>query len=163
MRRFWGLVGEGVCGVFQPWIHRRWVLGLGARKGMRQQSWFGGSVAVLTTLVAAEGGSELQGNWPNRQTTANGVSNDVDMSRSWVGTTWTITEKIIYRRLGCLWVPPGRDRGRVGCSCEEVPANKIRADWAQGLKRGDGRAILNRCDDRRGRVGWAAMRTGVGM
>ena len=55
MRRFWGLVAEGVCGVFMPWVHGRWVLGLGAWS-MRQLSWFGGPVAGLTTVVAAGGG-----------------------------------------------------------------------------------------------------------
>ena len=85
------------------------------------------------------------------------------MSRIWVGTTWPITPKNIYRRQGCLWVPFGRDRGRAGCGYERVAANKIRGDWAQGGKRGDGRAILNRCGDKRGRVGWAAMGAGDGM
>ena len=105
----------------------------------------------------------MQGNRPNRQITADGASNDAAMSRSWEGTTWPITDKIFYRRQGCLWVPPGRDRGRAVCSCEQVPANKSRGDWAQGVKRGGGRANLNRCGDRRGRVGWAAMGAGVGM
>ena len=49
------------------------------------------------------------------------------------------------------------------CSCEREPANKRRGEWAQGVKRSDGRAILNRCGDRPGRVGWAAMGAGVGM
>ena len=30
---------------------------------------------------------------PNRQITAGGASKDVDMSRSWEGTTWPITPK----------------------------------------------------------------------
>ena len=60
MRRFWGLVGEGVCGSFKPWVLGRWVLGLGACWAMRQQSWFGGSVAVLTTVVAAGGGRKFK-------------------------------------------------------------------------------------------------------
>ena len=108
-------------------------------------------------------GSEFRGNRPNRQITAEGASNNADMSRSWVGTAWPITEESIYRRQGCLWVPPGRDRGRAGCSCERVPANKSRGDWAQGVKRVDGPAILNCCGDRRGRVGWAAMGAGDEM
>ena len=33
----------------------------------------------------------------------------------------------------------------------------------QGVERGDGRAILNRCGDRRGRMAWAAMGAGDGM
>ena len=57
---FGGLVAEGVCGVFMPWVHGRWVLGLGACRAMRRQSWFGGSVAVLTTVVAAGGGRNFQ-------------------------------------------------------------------------------------------------------
>ena len=69
-------------------------------------------------------GSELPGKRPNRQITADGASTDADMGRRWVGTTWPITEKIFYRRQGCLWVPPGRDRGRAVCSCGRVPANK---------------------------------------
>ena len=73
----------------------------------------------------------------------------------------TSNRKILYRRQGCLWVPPVRDRGRAGCSCEQVPANKSRGDWAQGVKRGDGRA-KNCCGDRRGRVGWTALRAGDG-
>ena len=60
-------------------------------------------------------------------------------------------------------MPPGRGRGRAVCCCERVPANKSRGDWAQGVKRSDGRAVLNRCGDRRGRMGWAAMGAGVGM
>ena len=36
VRRFWGLVAEGVCGVFMPWVHGRWVLGLGVCRAMRQ-------------------------------------------------------------------------------------------------------------------------------
>ena len=60
MRRFWGLVGEGMCGGFKPWVHGRWVLGLGACRAMQQQSWFGGSVAVLTTVLAAGGGRNFK-------------------------------------------------------------------------------------------------------
>ena len=60
-------------------------------------------------------------------------------------------------------MPPGRDCGRAGCSCEQVPAYKSRGDRAQGVKRSDGRVILNRCGDRRGRVGWAAMGAADGM
>ena len=60
MRRFWRLVAEGVCGVFMPWVNWRWVLWLGACRAMRQQSWFGGSVAVLTTVVAAGGGQNFK-------------------------------------------------------------------------------------------------------
>ena len=131
VRRFGGLVAEGVCGVFRPWVDER--------------------------------ESELQGNRPNRQITADGASHDADMSLSRVGTTWPIAEKIFYHRQGYLWVPPGRDRGRAVCSCERVPANKSKGDWAQGVERSDERAILNRCGDRRGRVGWAAMGAGVGM
>ena len=127
---FGGLVAEGMCGVFRPWVHGR--------------------------------ESEVPGNRPNRQITADGASNYADISRSWVGTTRPITEKKYYRRERCLWVPPGRDRGRAGCSCEQVPANKNRGDWAQVVERGDGRAILNRCGDRRDRVGWAAMGAGDG-
>ena len=107
-------------------------------------------------------GSKFQGNRPSRQITDDGASNGAAMSRSWVGTTWPITEKIFYRRQGCLCMPPGGDRGRAGCNCEQVPANKSRGDWAPGVERGDGRAILNRCGDRRGRVGWAAMGAGDG-
>ena len=59
-----------------------------------------------------------------------------------------INPKINYRRQGCLWVPPGRDRGRAVRSCAREPANKSRGDWAQGVERsGDGRARLNRGDD----------------
>ena len=74
----------------------------------------------------------------------------------------TSNRKKLYRRQGCLCVPPVRDRGRAGCSCEQVPANKSRGDWAQGVKRGDGRAKKH-YGDRRGRVGWTAMGAGVGM
>ena len=49
-------------------------------------------------------GSEFQGNGPNRHITADGASNDADMSRSWVGTTWPTTEKKITA-----------DRGVFGC------------------------------------------------
>ena len=59
-RRFWRLVAEGVCGVLMPWVHGRWVLGLQACRAMRQQGWFGGSVAVLTTVVAAGGGRNFE-------------------------------------------------------------------------------------------------------
>ena len=33
VRRFWGLVREGVCGGFKPWVHGGWVLGLGGVLG----------------------------------------------------------------------------------------------------------------------------------
>ena len=46
---------------------------------------------------------------------------------------------------------------------ERVPANKSRADWAQGVERSDGRAMLNRCGDRRVSMGWAGMEAGDGM
>ena len=35
-RRIGGLVAEGACGVFMPWVHWWWVLGLGACREMRQ-------------------------------------------------------------------------------------------------------------------------------
>ena len=86
------------------------------------------------------------------------------MSRIWVGTTWPITIKIVIPQTGVsLGAARSRPRGRAGCSCERVPANKSRGDWEQGVNLGNGRAILNRCDDRRGRVGWAAMGAGDGM
>ena len=85
------------------------------------------------------------------------------MSRSWMGTTWPITEINILPSTGVSLRDARRDRGRAGCSCEQVPANKSRGDWAQRVKRGDGRGSLNRGCDRSGRVGWAAMGAGVGM
>ena len=130
------------CGIFERWLQRACAASLG--RGLT-----GGS-------------RHFKKENPNRQITADGASNDADMSHSSVRTTWPITEKQHYRRQGCLWVPPNRDRGRAGCSCERVPANKRKGDWVRGVQRGDGRA-KNRCGDRRSRVGWAAMGTGVGM
>ena len=54
-------------------------------------------------------GSEFQGNGPNRRITADGVSNDTDVSRSWVGTTWPITAKYFTA-----------DRGVFGCRAVET-------------------------------------------
>ena len=42
-------------------------------------------------------------------------------------------------------------------------SKQSRSDWAQGVKRVDGRAILNCCGDGLGRVGWAAMGAGDDM
>ena len=99
------------------------------RRRSRQEDWFG-SIVVCTTASAAEVGRHFKEENPTRRITADGASKDADMSRIWVGTTWPITPKNIYRRRGCLWVPPGRDRGRAGCGWERVAANKIRGDWA---------------------------------
>ena len=73
VRRFRGLVAEGVCGVFRLRVHGR--------------------------------EPELLGNRPNQQITADGASNDAGMSRSWVSTTWPITEKKGFTA----------DRGVFGC------------------------------------------------
>ena len=59
VRRFRGLVSEGVRGVFIPWVHGR----------------------VM----------ELRGNRPNGNITADGASENANMSRNWVRTTWPIT------------------------------------------------------------------------
>ena len=42
-------------------------------------------------------------------------------------------------------MPPGGDCGRAVCSCKRVSANEITSGWAQGVKRSDGRANVNRC------------------
>ena len=55
-------------------------------------------------------GSEFQGNNPSRQIIADGASNDADMSRSWVRTTWPITDKKYYTA----------DRGVFGCRSVET-------------------------------------------
>ena len=61
-----------------------------------------------------------------------------------------INPKIIVPQTCCLWVPPGRDRGRAVWSCVRKLANKSGGDWAQGVRRsGDGRARLNDGGDRR--------------
>ena len=41
---------------------------------------------------SGERGSEFHGNRPDRKIAVDGSSNDAGMSRSWVGTTWPITE-----------------------------------------------------------------------
>ena len=90
MGRFWGLIAEGVCGVFRPWVHGREL--------------------------------ELQGNRPNRQITADGESNNADMSRSWVGTTWPISDFFFTA-----------DRGVSGCRpVETVGApNAVESEYQQ--------------------------------
>ena len=85
--------GGGACGFFKPSVHGRWALGLGACWAIRQQSWFGGLCGRFDNCSSGGRGSEFEGNRPDRQITADGPSNDADMSRRWVGTTWPITEK----------------------------------------------------------------------
>ena len=49
-------------------------------------------------------GQSFEDENPNRQITADGESNDGGMSRSWVDTTWPLTQKTLYRRqvvFGC--------------------------------------------------------------
>ena len=88
----------GACGVLgggvMRWVHGRWALGLEACKVTRQKSWFSDSVAVLTTRVAAGGGRNFEEeDQTGRSTQTDRLTMSADMSRSWVGTTWPITEK----------------------------------------------------------------------
>ena len=101
MRRFWGLVAEGMCGVFRPWIHGR--------------------------------ESELQGNHPNRQITADGPSNDADMSRRWVGTTWPITEKYFTADKGAFGCRPIETVGAPDAVVSKYQQTKAGAIGRRGL------------------------------
>ena len=93
VRRFWGLVAEGVYGVFKPWVHGRWVLGLGGVLGNAAIKLIWRLCGRFDNCSNGGRGSAFPGNRPNRQITADEASNDAGMSRSWVGTTWPITEK----------------------------------------------------------------------
>ena len=125
----------GSCGVFGGWLQRacaaiscRGLTGGGCwgfgRAGQCGDKVGGRLCGRFDNRSSGGRGSEFQGNRPNRKMTAGGASNDADMSRSWVGMTWPITEKILYRRQECLWAPPGRDRGRAVCGCERVTSKQ---------------------------------------
>ena len=96
----WGLVGEGVFDGFKPWAHGRWVLGPGGVLGSAATKLVWRLCGRFDNCSSGGRGSEFQGNRPNRQITADGASNDADMSRSWVGTTWPITVKQITAEKG---------------------------------------------------------------
>ena len=78
-------------------------------------------------------GSEFQGNVPNRQITADGASNDADMSRSWVGTTWPITEKKYAADRGVFGCRPVETVGAPYAVVSEYLQNKAGAIGRRGL------------------------------
>ena len=99
-----GDVRGGACNVLRGWL--REVRAAFSCRGFTGGGWWslgrvgqcgskvGGRLCGRFDDCSSGGrGSEFQGNRPNRQITADGASKDADVSRSWVGTTWPVTQK----------------------------------------------------------------------
>ena len=78
-------------------------------------------------------GSEFQGNRPNRQITADGPSNDADMSRSCVGTTWPISEKYFTADKGVFGCRPVETVGAPDAVVSKYQRTKTGAIGRRGL------------------------------
>ena len=64
----------------------------------------------------------------NRQVTADGVSKNADISRSWVGTSGPLTQKILYRRqrvFGCRLVETVGAPYAVVCESQQTRTGAI--------------------------------------
>ena len=166
-------VGRRLCGRFDNCSSG----GSGSEfKGNSQNRWWhrtaaiaaGGFVSLdsrLYNCISGGSGRGFQGRKPDRPTFVDGSSNDADIvSRIWVGTTWSIAPQIKHTAdRGVFGCRPVEIVGATGAFVSECHQTKTRGDYAQGVERGDGWSILNRCGYRRGRVRWAAMGDGEGM